>query len=765
MHSFSAPVAWSQLLRFAAPRPSGEVAVRVGRRYLLVSAPAARAIRHLSGAAEALDSAQTIARLEEVISPADAVTIERRLAEILRRDSGKGDFLRRWMRGIVRIPLWRPAAGKSGWIDRLRGRVLTRGRLAFLGAAGVAAAASLFLGDLPRIGSLIPARAADFVQLWALLTIAAAIHEGGHFLVAAHFGIPCREVGLALFFLQPAAYTDMTDSWLAPRRARVWVAVGGLLFQSTTVLAAYAVWRGFGGDLWLWFCVFSVVYMLLNLLPFVRLDGYWILSHAIEEPNLRPRAIRQLFHLLFRRPDHPVWTGGAGFLGGLFGLTCVLFSVGMYAAGAFGIIRFLPERSRPIGLTLFAVAILVSLSPPLLKRLAGRRRDRLGRPQGAASERGENPGDERASASASTSAAMSDPARRESWFINPFRIRSVMRGTLQLGPFNQTRLRLEGNEVLMRDVLMRDGEVGGEDLAVLGQDTVRKLARKRFLVPWKLGNDERRESRQLGFFSLVQPGDPFQCQRRLEQSTVAVLGLGSVGSQTAYLLAAAGVKNLLVCDFDTVNASNLNRQVLYRAGDVGRRKTEAAAERLREINPETSVEIFERQIVDHQDVVEILSSAHRRPDIVVRAVDYPPGILMEVDRGCHDVGLPSVGGGFVENWAVAGPFLHPAGPCFECMGEKQPLAVASGIKVAIFGPLTFWTASWVAGDVMRYLTALGPPLLTNRALLCDGATGVTTSREFRGGRTRCARCQDAKGRQGFAEEARPRLTDRPGVAL
>src|SRR5262249_50075859 len=142
MHPSSEAVAWSRELRFAAPRPSGEVVVRVGRRYLLASPAVALAMRHLASAPNPLDSIQAVARLEEVVSPSHAIAIERRLAGLLRSNAGGSDFLRRWLRGIVRIPLWRPEA--EG-MERLRGLVLTRGRLAILGAATALAIGSLFV--------------------------------------------------------------------------------------------------------------------------------------------------------------------------------------------------------------------------------------------------------------------------------------------------------------------------------------------------------------------------------------------------------------------------------------------------------------------------------------------------------------------------------------------------------------------------------------------------------------------------------------------
>lgn len=107
-------------------------------------------------------------------------------------------------------------------------------------------------------------------------------------------------------------------------------------------------------------------------------------------------------------------------------------------------------------------------------------------------------------------------------------------------------------------------------------------------------------------------------QAKLEGSTVAVCGLGGLGSNLAIALAQAGVGHLLLLDFDRVDLSNLNRQQ-YKASQLGRRKTEAMAENLREIAPYADLETYPLRITQETDLPALLGKA----DVICEAFDEP----------------------------------------------------------------------------------------------------------------------------------------------
>ena len=120
------------------------------------------------------------------------------------------------------------------------------------------------------------------------------------------------------------------------------------------------------------------------------------------------------------------------------------------------------------------------------------------------------------------------------------------------------------------------------------------------------------------------------------------------------MLAAAGVGHLVLCDFDTVEVRNFNRQ-LYDTGDLGRSKVLASADRLRRLRPGIEIDCLQRHIETLADVVTAASGV----DLIVRAIDTPILAPFIVDKGCRLLGVPHIGGGFLETWA---PPVHSSLP-------------------------------------------------------------------------------------------------------
>lgn len=165
-------------------------------------------------------------------------------------------------------------------------------------------------------------------------------------------------------------------------------------------------------------------------------------------------------------------------------------------------------------------------------------------------------------------------------------------------------------------------------------------------------DDEDRYSR----FRLIAWWD----QSKLAAAKVLVVGAGALGNEVLKNLALLGVGCVYVVDFDEIEQSNLTRSVLFRRRDCGRAKAEAAAEALRDINPDTRVEAFRANII-----TDIGLGLFRDVDVVIGCLDNREARLW-VNRQCWKVNTPWIDGGIQEINGVAKVFVPPDGACYEC---------------------------------------------------------------------------------------------------
>lgn len=149
-------------------------------------------------------------------------------------------------------------------------------------------------------------------------------------------------------------------------------------------------------------------------------------------------------------------------------------------------------------------------------------------------------------------------------------------------------------------------------------------------------------------------------QEKLRNAKVLVVGAGALGNEVLKNLALLGVGHIFLTDFDTVEAANLSRSVLYRAEDAGRRKVEIAAARVREINPDVKVAAY------HGDVItELGLGIYRRVDVVLGCLDNR-GARLAVNRACWRIGKPWVDGAIEVLMGMARVFVPDQGACYEC---------------------------------------------------------------------------------------------------
>jgi bacteriocin biosynthesis cyclodehydratase domain-containing protein len=183
--------------------------------------------------------------------------------------------------------------------------------------------------------------------------------------------------------------------------------------------------------------------------------------------------------------------------------------------------------------------------------------------------------------------------------------------------------------------------------------------------------DAERFSRQLPY--LAELGDEIELQRRLRGSRVVVLGCGGLGTWVVAGVACIGVGTLVLVDDDHVSLSNLNRQILYAAGDVGARKVAATARWIRAFDPAIGVEPVPRRVESEADLRDLVVGA----DAVVLAADWPPyEIGRWVNAVCIRAGIPFLVAGQMPPVIKVGPtYIAGEGPCFAC--HERALAQGS----------------------------------------------------------------------------------------
>jgi len=231
----------------------------------------------------------------------------------------------------------------------------------------------------------------------------------------------------------------------------------------------------------------------------------------------------------------------------------------------------------------------------------------------------------------------------------------------------------------------------------------------------QLTRDEyRRYGRHIALAEIGEDG-----QRRLKGASVLVVGAGGLGSPAALYLVAAGVGRVTLCDFDVVDASNLQRQILFGASDVGRAKTDAAADRLRALNPHVALATVNDRVGTAN--AQALVDAH---DVVVDGSDNFTTRYL-VSDACVLAKKPYVYGSIFRFEGQASVFHAPPGPCYRCLFPEPPPdgLVPNCAQAGVLGALAGLVGSIQAAEAVKLILGAGSTLL-GRLLLVDllGAT-------------------------------------------
>ncbi len=213
---------------------------------------------------------------------------------------------------------------------------------------------------------------------------------------------------------------------------------------------------------------------------------------------------------------------------------------------------------------------------------------------------------------------------------------------------------------------------------------------------------------------LIMPEVGMDGQLKLKRAKVLCIGTGGLGAPLGLYLAAAGVGRIGLVDFDSVDLTNLQRQILFGTDDIGRPKIEAAADRLRNLNPDIQIDQFETRLTG-DNALDILKNY----DIVVDGTDNFPTRYL-VNDACVILGKPNVYGSIFRFEGQITIFGAPGSPCYRCLYPEPPPPglVPSCAEGGVLGVLPGIVGAIQAAETLKLIIGKGEPLI-GRLLLFD----------------------------------------------
>ena len=204
-------------------------------------------------------------------------------------------------------------------------------------------------------------------------------------------------------------------------------------------------------------------------------------------------------------------------------------------------------------------------------------------------------------------------------------------------------------------------------------------------------------------------------QEKLLSSKVLIVGAGGLGAPAALYLAAAGVGKLGIIDFDKVDITNLQRQVIHSTADVGRKKVESAAEKIQAINPDVTVQTYQERATA-ENIREIV----KEYDFVLDGTDNFPTKFL-INDACYFEKVPFSHAGILRFDGQMITVLPGRTACYRCVFDSPPPVglVPSCSQAGVLGPLAGVIGCLQATEVLKYLLSAGE-LLINRLLIFDG---------------------------------------------
>lgn len=220
-----------------------------------------------------------------------------------------------------------------------------------------------------------------------------------------------------------------------------------------------------------------------------------------------------------------------------------------------------------------------------------------------------------------------------------------------------------------------------------------------------------RYSRQIMLPSIDVAG-----QQRLLGSRVLVLGLGGLGAPVAMYLAASGIGHLVLVDYDDVELSNLQRQIIHQTDSIGEPKVESAAARIEKLNPETGITLIGNKLGGSE-----LAEQVRLADVIVDGTDNFEARFL-INKVCVETGTPLVSGAVIRMEGQVSTFIPGNNNCcYRCLYHESEEVMETCSENGVLAPVAGIIGSIQATETIKVLLGMGGILL-NRLLLLDAAT-------------------------------------------
>lgn len=241
----------------------------------------------------------------------------------------------------------------------------------------------------------------------------------------------------------------------------------------------------------------------------------------------------------------------------------------------------------------------------------------------------------------------------------------------------------------------------------------------------QLGDLSNAEIRRYGRH-LIIPEFGMDAQRRLKAASVLLIGTGGLGSPLALYLAAAGVGRIGLVDYDVVDESNLQRQVIHGESSLGVPKIESAARRIHDLNPGVQIDKYEVPLTS-DNALDILAPY----DVVIDGTDNFPTRYL-VNDACVKLGKPNVYGSILRFDGQLSVFYASEGPCYRCMFPEPPPPglVPSCAEGGVLGVLPGTIGTMQATEAIKLITGVGDPMI-GRMLLYDALEMTFTTIRIR----------------------------------